>query len=260
MERKNLAQQLAETLRDDIINEKYKSGDTLPTEPVLAEMYEVSRSVVRDAVRIVMAWGLIDIKHGKGMYVTENQVRGFSEALTIALKRSKATVWDVVEFEQLLFPKLIGLAAVNHNSSRTPLLRKILDDYLKSIRENKAIKVIMEIAYLLIEEIIISSGNKVAVLLSGPIVRLRNYNVWKDEGSPDIEEILEIEEKIFLPIINALDCHDREAAEKAAEWSVILPPEAVDVMKNTPAGDVPQIPVGLYTAKDYWSENKTGRL
>src|SRR5438093_12213297 len=44
-------------------------GALLPTEPELCQLFEVSRSVVRDAVRVLAEKGLVDVRPGRGTTV-----------------------------------------------------------------------------------------------------------------------------------------------------------------------------------------------
>jgi len=96
--KQTLAEQMAETVQELILSGEVQGGVTLPTEPELAEQFGVSRAVVRDATRILMARGLVEVEHGRGVFVTQPQNEAFGEALLLALRRVGATVWDVEQF------------------------------------------------------------------------------------------------------------------------------------------------------------------
>lgn len=63
---------LADQILNDIRENNLKAGDRLPSERQLAQKYGVSRSSVREAVRILQNKGLIRIEVGSGMYIPEN--------------------------------------------------------------------------------------------------------------------------------------------------------------------------------------------
>ena len=67
--------------------------------------------MVRDATRILMAQRLVEVKHGLGVFVTPPQNEAFGEALLLALRRAGVTVWDVEQFEQVVLPEVVALAA-----------------------------------------------------------------------------------------------------------------------------------------------------
>ena len=67
----------------------------------LGEQFGVSRAVVRDATRILMAQGLVEVKHGLGVFVTPPQNEAFGEALLLALRRAGVTVWEVEQCKNI---------------------------------------------------------------------------------------------------------------------------------------------------------------
>jgi len=127
--RKTLAEQLADTIKDLITSKKLIPGEALPTEPEIAAQFGVSRAVVRDATRILMAWGLVEVQHGKGVYVSQSQNEAFGDALFLALQRNGASVWDIEEFEQLLFPGIVGLASVNATDEEREHIRALAEEH-----------------------------------------------------------------------------------------------------------------------------------
>lgn len=69
---------LAETIADDIlamitIDKKFAKGDKLPNENELSADLQVSRTTLREAIRILVAHNVLEIQRGKGTYVRNNQ-------------------------------------------------------------------------------------------------------------------------------------------------------------------------------------------
>jgi GntR family transcriptional repressor for pyruvate dehydrogenase complex len=65
-----LSSQVAEHLRAEIVRRKLTAGDRLPSERQLGEQFGVSRTVIREAVRMLAAEGLVTARSGKGLEVT----------------------------------------------------------------------------------------------------------------------------------------------------------------------------------------------
>jgi GntR family transcriptional regulator len=63
--------QLADQLRTAIMAGEYPPGSTLPSEPEMAEHYDVSRNTVNRAVAILRAEGLVHVRRGVGAIVRE---------------------------------------------------------------------------------------------------------------------------------------------------------------------------------------------
>ena len=55
-----------------IVGGKLAPGSLLPTEPEMGTRFGVSRSVVREALRVLGAKGLVDVRHGSGTRVTSS--------------------------------------------------------------------------------------------------------------------------------------------------------------------------------------------
>jgi len=69
---------LAENIADDIlamitIDKKFARGDKLPNENELSVELQVSRTTLREAIRILVAHNVLEIRRGKGTYVKNNQ-------------------------------------------------------------------------------------------------------------------------------------------------------------------------------------------
>lgn len=62
---------IADTLRQEIESGEPAPGSQLPTEPELTERFNASRNTVRDAVKSLVAVGLVVTRPGQGTYVTE---------------------------------------------------------------------------------------------------------------------------------------------------------------------------------------------
>lgn len=68
---------LAENVADDIlsmitIDKKFAKGDKLPNENELSADLQISRTTLREAIRILVAHNVLEIRRGKGTYVKDN--------------------------------------------------------------------------------------------------------------------------------------------------------------------------------------------
>jgi GntR family transcriptional repressor for pyruvate dehydrogenase complex len=70
-ETRKLYQQVAMTLAQTIRSSAYKPGQRLPSERDLAEQFGVSRPTVREAMIALEIRGLVEARHGSGIYVTQ---------------------------------------------------------------------------------------------------------------------------------------------------------------------------------------------
>lgn len=67
--RERLAEGVVSSLIDTVVSGAVGVGDALPPEPLLAETFGVSRSTVREAVKLLEAKGLVEVRQGLGTVV-----------------------------------------------------------------------------------------------------------------------------------------------------------------------------------------------
>ncbi|HET9320751.1 MAG TPA: FadR/GntR family transcriptional regulator [Bryobacteraceae bacterium] len=102
------AQQQFEEL---IVTGRLSAGDRLPSESEMAKMLGVSRTVVREAVRLLSAKGLVEARSGSGIYVRELNSAMIREPIDLLLRYRAIKVEDILEVRNLMEVHLAGLAA-----------------------------------------------------------------------------------------------------------------------------------------------------
>jgi DNA-binding FadR family transcriptional regulator len=108
---------LAERLRVDIISGQLRPGERLPTEPQLCEQSGLSRSTVREALRLLSSQHLIVTTRGVngGSFVAEPDPRQLGETLSDGVGRlltsGAVTSDDFLEVRRMLEVPAAGLAA-----------------------------------------------------------------------------------------------------------------------------------------------------
>lgn len=65
----SLRDEVSDYIKNLIYTGQLKSGDRLPTERSMSEKFGVSRTVIRDAVKTLAGIGLLEVKHGVGIFV-----------------------------------------------------------------------------------------------------------------------------------------------------------------------------------------------
>ncbi|MDP4153900.1 MAG: FadR/GntR family transcriptional regulator [Bacillota bacterium] len=119
---------LSEIIADDIlamvtIDKKFMPGDKLPNENDLAAELNISRITLREAIRILATNGILEIKRGRGTFVSENI--DFDAVNTfLPLSNIKAAAKDLYEMRLIFEPEAAYYAALRATDSE---LDKILD-------------------------------------------------------------------------------------------------------------------------------------
>ena len=108
-----LSDRMAERLEDLILRRVLKLGQKLPSERELADMFGVSRTVVREATHNLTAKGLLEIRSGKGAYVTGPSTASVVESLTLFFRYMEdgLPIEDLHEIRRILETAIAARAA-----------------------------------------------------------------------------------------------------------------------------------------------------
>ncbi|HEY9416450.1 GntR family transcriptional regulator [Actinomadura citrea] len=126
--------EIAASLRDRIIAGEFKPGDRLPIEPDLSAEHGVSRSTVREALRLLASQGLLTTTRGVagGSFVAYPQPDQITEYLATSLNLltldTRITVDQLLEIREMLEVPAAGLAAVRGDEALRAELRGSLFD------------------------------------------------------------------------------------------------------------------------------------
>ena len=112
MQKENLSQRTAETLRAQILEEKrYQYGEKLPNENELSETLGISRTTLREAIRILISEGLLVVKRGRGTFVADQFDQYTDSSMDVQeLYKMKVTLRDLYETRLIFEPQAAALA------------------------------------------------------------------------------------------------------------------------------------------------------
>jgi DNA-binding FadR family transcriptional regulator len=103
---------VVEQLRVDILSGRRKVGSKLPREIDLAGFFGVSRTAIREALRVLELQGLVYVYHGYGggMFVKALDDQPLADAFQTSLQAGRTSISDVYEARIVLEPMLTRLA------------------------------------------------------------------------------------------------------------------------------------------------------
>lgn len=99
----NVVDRIVKQITDKIISGDLKPGDKLPTEPELCQAFQVGRNSVREAIKILCAYGIVYIKRAEGTFINDRYS------------------------QKMLDPMLYGILLQGNFAEDVVLLRKVLD-------------------------------------------------------------------------------------------------------------------------------------
>lgn len=125
-------------LKDAILTEKFKAGDKLPSERELIEMFQVSRTVVREAIKILEANQFVEVKQGAtgGAFVKHITFERLSDACYDMFMSGQLTLPELCQARFLIEPVSIRLAVQNLNEEYKERILQALEDEKKTSDNN----------------------------------------------------------------------------------------------------------------------------
>lgn len=85
IENESVVSTVVNKIKTSIVNGELKPGDKLPTEVELIEQLGVGRNSVREAIKMLIALGVLEVKRGQGTYVVQKVKPSFFNPLLFSL-------------------------------------------------------------------------------------------------------------------------------------------------------------------------------
>lgn len=132
---KSRVEQIREKIRTIILEEKgMKPGEKIPTEMELARSFDVSRPVIREAIKALVAQGMLETRRGSGTYIRENP--GFADdPLGLSDIRDKTSIlrdWYITR--RAVESEVVRMAAEHATAEDLTDLRACIEDVDLAIR------------------------------------------------------------------------------------------------------------------------------
>jgi DNA-binding FadR family transcriptional regulator len=132
--RDRLADAVYGRLLEEIVSGRYEVGDRLPAETDLAETFEVSRPVIREALNRLQADGLVTARQGAGNFVARVPPRQITK---LAPRASIAGILRAFEVRIALEGQAARLAAERRSPTELTAIRAALEAMRKAMEEGK---------------------------------------------------------------------------------------------------------------------------
>jgi len=113
LDKKNVPQQIVNQIQEHIAAQKLKTGDQLPSERELAAQLNVSRSALREALKILVSIEILEVNHGRGTFVREPQLRPLTDLSLVENDVKTMLMRQAIEARALIDIEVTRLAAIN---------------------------------------------------------------------------------------------------------------------------------------------------
>ncbi|WP_047152084.1 FadR/GntR family transcriptional regulator [Aneurinibacillus tyrosinisolvens] len=125
-------EQVIEQIKVSVEEGYIQPGDKLPSERELAVQLSVSRSVIREAMSVLNASGVLDIRPGIGVFLAEDEAQMLIQRMNGFLTKSSVNLMELLEVRQGLEGQAAYLAAERATEEDLEKLNKALKQLEKA--------------------------------------------------------------------------------------------------------------------------------
>lgn len=122
---KKLSEQAASHLYEAIVEERrYPPGTKLPNENEMSELLGVSRTTLREAISFLVAQGVLEIRRGKGTFVSEDLPDSAVDLKALSRMHSRVRAKDLFEMRLIFEPATVALACQRASDEELEQIRR----------------------------------------------------------------------------------------------------------------------------------------
>lgn len=199
---KKMFLQIVKQLRELIIDRHIQPGDKLPSERVLCEQLNTSRSSVREALRSLELLGLIETRHGGGTFLADvsgNQLVEILSSFILQEEQSKKDVHATCEMHEREAIRVICQQSQLRNLP-------IWDSLFAQIELQQEVR-----RDAILRECIVASGNRLSLKIW---MQLIAYSMTSLK-----ENITDSEKQVLQVLMKSMQMgYEEEAIEAFNEW------------------------------------------
>jgi GntR family transcriptional repressor for pyruvate dehydrogenase complex len=167
--RSPVAGRVFQRLCEDVLSGRYEPGEKLPTQRALAAELDVNMAPVREAVKRLEQLGLVEVRHGDAMRVTDWRASGgldvIAHVLFAAGGLDRGTLAHLMEARGLMLAESARLAAQRRDGAQA---RRLTDIAARFAGTDEA----QALDFAFFAELVDAAGNVVLVLVMNSIRRI----------------------------------------------------------------------------------------
>lgn len=204
----SVVQQIIDTLVGAMIRRELRPGDQIPTEMELAEKLGVGRNSVREAIKILVYFGVLEIRRPEGTYVCDGFTETMIDPIIYGIILDKAGSYEyLMELREIMEAGVMKLAMKNAEPKEFEELRVQLERMKREIEigEGNIDRIFHEDNEF--HRIITSMGHNPLVQKIEGVVRTLTHSMRYETVKTMIEsgkgqELYEAHEKLFKMLEN----------------------------------------------------------
>jgi GntR family transcriptional regulator, transcriptional repressor for pyruvate dehydrogenase complex len=130
---------IVQQIEESILKGALKEGDQLPAERELAQLFGVSRTAVREAVKTLREKGLLEAYPGRGTFITNGTSQAIRQSLDLMIKIGQPEgSMHLAEVRAILEPEIAALAATRIEEQHLVMMRDAIEVMESALKDPDA--------------------------------------------------------------------------------------------------------------------------
>lgn len=176
--RGKVTERVLEDLRQRILDRRFTHGEKLPTERQLVDEYGVSVATVREVIKGLASAGLVEVAHGKGVYVTARAEELIANSLRSMIQFERVGIVQVLGVHGALNTYAAELAAARATGQDVDAMQQALIAVDYAVTPEDIAAGLMRFLSALVK----ASGNPLLVALCGFLATMQISLVREIQG------------------------------------------------------------------------------
>ena len=133
---RSVVQQVIDSLTEAMVNRELRPGDKIPTEAELADSLGVGRNSIREAIKILVYLGVLEIRRAEGTYVCEGFTESMIDPMIYGIILDKEDSYtNLMELRELMEVGVMQLAMWKASEQELKLLEEKLENMHREIEK-----------------------------------------------------------------------------------------------------------------------------
>lgn len=188
-------------IRDGIVSGQFKSGERIPNEAEIGDAVGVSRTPVREAIKVLTAIGVLDVQHGLGTFVTPGVESSLAQLILFQIYLKGTSAEKLVEVRMVFERSCAELAASRRTPEDLKEMRRCIDRLKDlSMRKDRDLEEVTTADLDFHKAVYRASGNELLESISSFVLNMLAESVKTAQKVSNLERVINLHELMFTMI------------------------------------------------------------
>lgn len=218
VKRGGIVDEIVEVVKQALITDELKPGQRLPSENELMEQFGVSRNSLREAIKMLDALGVVDVRRGDGTYIASESSSRNLRPLIFSMLLKTHTTKDLVELRTLTEVGYCQLAGANGTAEDFQVIIKAAEAWeAEATKQNPDYDYLIQLDLQFHQSIIRATHNELVIMLSDTVEEMFFHTV-RDAHTQ--EQVIKFGIEGHRRITKVLPTRDAEKIREAVTYSL----------------------------------------